>query len=369
MQRIAVIGFGSMGSLYSDILCSRDVRNGMLHGICTRGGDKVSLIRQRYPEATIYESEEELFADSDAYDAVLITTPHKKHFGTAMKALESGLDVLSEKPLCASIGEGLKLADAAGVASGRIAVMLNWRFRDVFRKAKAIVDSGRLGRITHAVWIANFWYRTSYYHHLSPWRSTWEGEGGGLALNQMQHIYSIWEWLFGCPDRVVSSVRYGKFSDISVDDSFEAILMHKDGLDGVIVASTGESPGSNHLEIHGSLGKLVIDGNNILLDSNEVDSSIFMETASVTTGIPFRESQEIAADNSGRGEYIEALNEFCDALESGTPFVSPVTAGIACLRISAAIYLSSYLGKAVQLDDLSLYDSFIEEKLKEERRG
>ena len=82
-------------------------------------------------------------------------------------------------------------------------------------------------------------------------------------------------------------------------------------------------------------------------------------------------AEDFSSDN-GIFEIVTSPDSFtgvCDALESGTPFVSPVTAGITCLRISAAIYLSSYLGKAVQLDDLSLYDSFIEEKLKEERKG
>ena len=366
MQRIVVAGFGSMGSLYSDILHSGDIRNGRLYGICTRGNSKTSAIKGRYPDAKVYESEAEMFDDSRSFDALLITSPHKKHFEIASKALSNGLDVLCEKPLCATVSEGCQLLSSASLSSGRIAVMFNWRFRSIFKRVKDIISSGRLGHITHAVWIANLWYRTSYYHHLSPWRSTWEGEGGGLALNQMQHIYSIWEWLFGTPDSVLSSVSYGKFSSISVDDSFEAILKHASGLDGVIVASTGESPGSNHLEIHGSMGKLVVEGEDIILDINNIDSALFMKEASVTTGIPYAETKEREEDNSGKGEYIDALNEFCDAVESGKAFVSPADDGVDCLRLSAAIYLSSYLGRAVSLEDLSLYDSFIAEKIKEE---
>ena len=189
MQKIVVVGFGSMGALYSDILYSGKVRNGKLLGICTRGHEKTSYITQRYPGVIVYESEEEMFAEAGAIDTVLITSPHKQHQRIASKALMYGLNVLSEKPLCATIDEANQLSKIASESSGRIGVIFNWRFRNIFKIIKDIVDSGQLGHITHAVWIANLWYRTSYYHHLSPWRSTWTGEGGGLALNQMQHIY------------------------------------------------------------------------------------------------------------------------------------------------------------------------------------
>ena len=39
-------------------------------------------------------------------------------------------------------------------------------------------------RIKRVNWIITDWYRTQAYYNSGGWRATWDGEGGGVLLNQ-----------------------------------------------------------------------------------------------------------------------------------------------------------------------------------------
>ena len=46
------------------------------------------------------------------------------------------------------------------------------------------------------------WYRTQSYYDSGDWRATWEGEGGGVLLNQCPHNLDLIQWICGMPSKV-----------------------------------------------------------------------------------------------------------------------------------------------------------------------
>lgn len=366
--QVMIIGYGSMGGLYADMIASGRIPELDLFGICCRNQARHDDIHSKFPRVRIYSSDVEAISDYRSYDAVIITTPHKTHVQLASAALSHGTHVLCEKPLGVSLKDARTLQAIAEASDRRIAMIFNWRTRDVYRKAKELVSSGGLGTLTHAVWIANFWYRTSYYHRLNPWRSSWTGEGGGLAINQMQHVFDIWNWLLGVPQEVFASVSFGRFNDISVDDSFEVLFTYPGGLRAVCVASSGESPGSNHLELHGTLGKLVLDGNDLRLYRNAVASDEFSKSATVTTGIPCVE-EACSFEGRGHAEYEEILRDFGQSVLSGRSPIAPLSAGVEALTVANAMYLSSWEGRPVQIPfDVDAYQRLLDGRIACENR-
>jgi predicted dehydrogenase len=345
--QVVIIGYGSMGGLYADMIAAGRIPELGLFGICCRNQARHNEINSKFPGIRIYSSDIEVLSDYHSYDAVIVTTPHKTHVQLAATALSHGTHVLCEKPLGVSLKDAQALQNLATASGRHISMIFNWRTREVYRKAKELVSCGGLGTLTHVVWIANFWYRTAYYHRLSPWRSSWTGEGGGLAINQMQHVFDIGNWLFGVPQEVLASVAFGRFNDISVDDSFEVLFTYPDGLRGVCVASSGESPGSNHLEIHGSLGKLVLDGNELRLYRNEIASDDFSRTASVTTGIPYV-VESSSFEDRGHAEYEDILRNFGRSVLFGEPPIAPLSAGVDALTVANAIYFSAWEGRPIK---------------------
>ena len=241
-------------------------------------------------------------------------------------------------------------------------MIFNWRTRPCYRRIKEIVEEGRLGRISHVIWIANLWYRTPAYHRLGSWRSSWSGEGGGILINQMQHIFDIWLWLFGMPDAVRAAVEFGKFSEIAVDDSADLLFEYENGLRGICITSSGESPGSNHLEIHGSRGKLVADRETLKLYENEVSTDEFAgREDGALTGIPFTESEPDLPE--AVEEYAAILQNFADHLLKGAKLTAPVGAGLAALEMANGAYLAAWLGRRVEYPvDRELYERLLKQK-------
>lgn len=148
--------------------------------------------------------------------------------------------VRSPAGICA--GEVRMLAEEAGRLDAAYALIFNWRARPLFRRMKELLEEGVPGHITRIVWISNIWYRTPAYHNAALWRSSWNGEGGGVLINQGQHLLDMWQWLFGEPDAVRAFIDFGKFNDITVDDNADLFFEYKDGRKGTFITSTGEAP-------------------------------------------------------------------------------------------------------------------------------
>lgn len=360
--RTAIIGYGNMGRRYAAAIRSHAIDGLRLTGICCRRDLVQQEIRRLYPEVSVYGDEADLFSHSDSYDALIIATPHREHVRLAESALLKGIHVLCEKPLGVSMLQAGRLTGIQRQSGAAFAMIFNWRTRPCYRRIKEIVEEGRLGRISHVIWIANLWYRTPTYHRLGPWRSSWRGEGGGLLINQMQHIFDIWLWLFGMPDAVRAAVEFGKFSEIAVDDSADLLFEYENGLRGICITSSGESPGSNHLEIHGSRGKLVADQETLKLYVNEVSTEEFAgREDGALTGIPFTESEPDLPET--KEEYAAILQNFADHLLKGTALTAPASAGLAALEMANGAYLAAWLGRRVEYPvDRELYERLLKQK-------
>lgn len=138
------------------------------------------------------------------------------------------------------------------------AAMFNQRTDPKYVRLKRMMEDGSLGRIQRINWIVTEWFRTDEYYAAGGWRASWAGEGGGVLLNQCPHQLDLWQWLFGMPDTVQARCRFGHWHDIEVEDDVTAILEYNNGATGVFIASTGEAPGTNRLEIAADRGRVIV---------------------------------------------------------------------------------------------------------------
>ena len=85
--------------------------------------------------------------------------------------------------------------------------MFNQRTNPLYQKLRDLIQSGELGEIKRTNWIITDWYRSQSYYDSSEWRATWEGEGGGVLLNQAPHQLDLWQWTTGlCQNVCMPSV-------------------------------------------------------------------------------------------------------------------------------------------------------------------
>ncbi|APX33958.1 oxidoreductase [Brachybacterium sp. P6-10-X1] len=178
-------------------------------------------------EARSYADLEEMFAAEDL-DLVSVTTPPSAHRPVAVLALEAGVHVIVEKPMAPSL-EDCDAMLAAQRRSGKLlSVIAQNRFRDEMMTLKAVLESGKLGSISHTR-IDSAWWRGLPYYDLW-WRGTWASEGGGCTLNHAIHHIDLALWLLGSPQAVVAMMTNAQHHNAEVEDLSVAILQYGRGL-------------------------------------------------------------------------------------------------------------------------------------------
>ena len=369
--RAAVVGFGGMGRQYVQMLDNGEIDDMVLAGVCCRNEKGQNEIRTAYPGVSVYPNVEAMFGCKDEFDAAVVVTPHATHVEIGKMAAAAGKHILLDKPAGISTKEVKELLVAAERAGVSLGMIFNTRMNRVFFRAKEMIERGELGRLNRAVWISNIWFRTPAYHNSASWRSTWAGEHGGLLINQSQHFLDVWQWLFGMPDHVLATVECGKYSDITVDDSMDVQFFYDNGLHGTFIASSGEYPGVNRLEIWGTKGRLCIeDSGQILFDENVVPTDEFSSRNQEIYGMPEHHAREITVEKRGAEGYQKIFRNFTDHLRYGEPLLATGEDGLRGVMIANGAYLSSWLKKKVDfpIDD-ERYAAMLEEKAAEERRA
>lgn len=100
-----------------------------------------------YNGVTTYTNYQEVLARKDV-DAVIVATPDHWHAIQSIDALNAGKDVYCEKPMTNTIAEGRAMVKAVEKNQKVLQVGSMQRSWERFSRAKEIIDSGQLGKIT-----------------------------------------------------------------------------------------------------------------------------------------------------------------------------------------------------------------------------
>ena len=411
--RIGIVGIGNMGSKHVKHLI--DLPNTTLAAVCDRDLQRVATAFAAFeppaseessdgaaaagdedastdetPEKTVVDQSEsdepdyarivagtpqfsvfEEMLDTVELDGVIIATPHYDHPDMSLMAFERGLHVLVEKPIAVHVNEAQRMIDgycAAKEAHPNLvfAAMFMQRTWGHWRKIKSLVEEGALGRLIRCSWLITDWFRTQSYYDSGGWRATWRGEGGGVLMNQCPHNLDLYQWIVGMPARAQGFASFGKHHRIEVEDEVTAYFEHANGMVGHFITTTGESPGTNRLEIAGENGKLVYQDDEILLFRNEWSSiKQIRESENGFDAVPYtRKDIEYEPNTSHGHEHI--IENFADAILQGADLFAPAEEGMNSVAINNAIILSAHKRQMVDLpfdgDEISaLLEQYIAE--------
>lgn len=367
--RLGIVGLGSQGSLYTKLISDKRVPNATLGALCSPNPESKNLAAHQalaaesgVPLHTDYQS----FLRSGLIDAVIIVTPHYSHPLFAVEALQAGLHVLVEKPLGVYGRDAARLVTtAAQHPQLRVGMFYNQRTNPLYRDLKNLIDSQALGTLRHTTWTITSWWRPDAYYTSSPWRASWDGEGGGVLVNQAPHQLDLWGWLCGVPQRVFARMSFGFRRDIPVEDEVNALVDFGSGATGSFLTCTNDLIGTDRLEMLFDRGKiLVTDSKDVTIwrladDEREIARSISpADAALVPSGaLDLSRHWQVKTKSyiSRWGKQHAALmGDFCNAIESGGPLLAPLEAGLAQLRFANAMHYSAWTGTDVEvaaLDD------------------
>jgi len=314
-----------------------------------------------------------------------ISTPHFSHVEIASYALLANLHVLLEKPAGASSYNVLKLNEIAKEKNTLVfSMMFNLRENLLFAKAKQLIDDDRIGKIRRINWIDTWLYSPQGYFNNGAWRGTWDGEGGGVLLNQASHQLDTLQWLTGMPKTIYSKCKFGSYHDILVEDDVTAMMTYENGATGVFVASTHEWPGTNRLEISGGKGRLVVETNINKSDSGPPSTQTVLLDEYAISEQEF--SQSTAGDSAWTEydfnrrifDFSDALNDKNIAKESRFKIILnfiacingdeiPTAKGIDAINslvLSNAMLLSTWTNEQIDLNDFDYkkFDKLLRKK-------
>ena len=347
--RLGIIGAGNMGSGHIGNYLKGLLPEIEIVAVADRRPDRRDWARENLGDkVAIFNEGSDLIA-SGLVDAILIAVPHYQHPVLAVDGFKHNLHVMCEKPAGVYTKQVREMnAEADKHPELVFGMMFNQRTNCVYRKMHEMVHSGQLGELKRVNWIITDWYRTQIYYDSGDWRATWEGEGGGVLLNQCPHQLDLLQWICGLPKTVQAFCQEGKWHDIEVEDDVTAYLQFANGATGVFVTTTGDAPGTNRFEVTGTLGKLVCENDKLTFWKLAQDEREFCRTA--TEGFAQPQCQQVEVETDGENlQHVGVLNAFAGKILHGTPLVAEGTEGLGGLTLSNAMHLSSWLGRAVDI--------------------
>lgn len=173
-----------------------------------------------------------LCIDRVPLDGVIVSSPNIFHGEQARLCIEAGIPVLIEKPIAASVREGAKLAELTARHGTPVLVGHHRTYSPVLARARAIVQSGQLGRVVSVMGSAQF-YKPSSYFAAGPWRTQL---GGGPILINLIHEVGNLRSLCG-EIKAVQALSSSAVRGFAVEDTVAINLMFENGALGTFILS------------------------------------------------------------------------------------------------------------------------------------
>ncbi len=312
-MRIGLIGLGKMGISHCAILGAHPRVE--IAGVCDSAMYITSALHKQAGFETFRDYRKMI--DSGALEAVLVATPTSTHFEAAAYALERGLHVFVEKPLCLDPSDSRRLADLARARRRANQVGYHNRFIGTFREARRLVRGGALGDVYHVSGSA-FGQVVIRPKSGFTWRAK-KTEGGGCLHDYASHVVDHMNFVVGPPEEVLSAHLRSVFSK-DVEDVVHALFRYPSGASGQLETNWSDDTHrkmSTTITVYGTKGKLVADRQELrvhLRDGSEVEG--------YAPGWTIRYITELQGPVGFylRGEeYSAQIDAFVEAAERGTP--------------------------------------------------
>ena len=280
-----------------------------------------------------YTDGHDLISDTDV-DAVYIATPNKFHCEYTLASASAGKHVLCEKPFATSLNENRRMIAACEAAGVTLGVSYYRRFYPNVQKAKELLKSGTIGRITLAGIHATHFLGEARQPEIATrhWLIEKEMAGGGVFQRAGSHRIDVLIYLLGAVNSV-SALTERMFEGYDVEDASVGILAFESGAQGwVALHHTVAGAPTDWIEICGTQGRLLMDP----LD----ECDLRLETHS---GV-----QEFKADVP-EATTLPIIEDFVRAVTEGRPTICPGEEALKTNEVLYTGYRSSQLRRMLRV--------------------
>ncbi len=306
----------------------RQARRCEVLAIASRDEGKADAAAAQLLVPRAYGSYEALLADPDI-DAVYNPLPNHLHLPWTTSAAEAGKHVLCEKPIALNAAEARLLLEVRDRTGVRIQEAFMIRAHPQWKRAKTLVDEGRLGDVRA---MSGFF---SYYNDdPSNVRNIPEFGGGGL-LDIGCYLVNTARFIFGTePTRVAGALDRDPAMGI---DRLTAMLLDFNGRYAIGTCST-QLLHYQRVQIVGTKGRLEIE-----IPFNAPDDRgcrLALDTAGDLEGVGIEYFSTEVCD-----QYTLQAEEFASAILENRPQPVPLEDAVANMACLDAVARSSETGQ------------------------
>lgn len=267
-------------------------------------------------------------------DAVALVTPNHLHAEQVQKAVKARKQIFVEKPIASTIAEAREMIGLVKQAGLVFMVGHNTRRRQVFRRAKTLLDEKRIGEIVAVE--ANL----SRPAGLQPGLPAWKADRRTCALLPMMqlgiHFVDTVEYLIE-PVKRVSCFGANIAMPNQTIDSTAAILQLESGIP-VSLTSCYVSADAYFLRIYGTKGTIHCYPLKLRLE--------------VLEGGEFKEAIEEDYSSEGAGSFVLQMREFGNCVLHGTRPETGAEEGLRALAVIEAMVHSVENHSVVEVNDI-----------------
>lgn len=251
--KTGIVGPGKVGHLISTAL--KSITSSDYVAACGRNPERTRAFAEQYGLNPYVDVSE--MVSRETLDLVIVCTPHPVHREPAIDALKEGAHVLVEKPFASSIEDCDAMSAAAAEYGRKIGVISQRRFYKPCQRIRQAIDAGKIGKPVLGT-VEMLGWRDETYYQADAWRGTWDGEGGGVLVNQAPHQLDLLQWYMGEIEELHGNWGNLNHPYIEVEDTALAILKFRNGGMGNIILSNSQNPGIHcNVHIHGENGASV----------------------------------------------------------------------------------------------------------------
>jgi predicted dehydrogenase len=200
----------------------KDLHDIEVYAVCENNKKRLNNIAKEYHIPKNYTNYKKMLKNKDI-DIVVIATPPFLHSKLAIDCLNSGKNVLCEKPLALNLNEGKKIKKAMEKSQKLVAVNYMFRASKMLDLVKCIIKKNILGKIQNIVF-------ENYARDDNLPKNHWfwdKKKSGGIWIEHGVHFFDLFRYLISQePVKITSlSVKRNK----NIEDQVSALVLYDEG--------------------------------------------------------------------------------------------------------------------------------------------
>lgn len=212
-RRVAIVGTGhrGAGTWGRDVpaTCGEHVA---LVGLCDLNPERLAVVaRALGAEGAAIDTDLGAMLAQARPHTLVVATRDDTHADIIVRALEAGIDVVTEKPMATTAADCRRILEAEARTGRRVDVAFNYRFAPTSRRIRALLADGRIGRVSSVDfhWYLDTAHGADYFRRWHAYRRN----SGSLFVHKATHHFDLLNWWIDAdPIRVFaqgSLCRYG----------------------------------------------------------------------------------------------------------------------------------------------------------------